>query len=166
VRDLLNRTLQTNLEFKYAKYLRQELVSVEGVQVLPEERQADFLLKGEIVSVATSASAFSVSQTREGRVNVVVRVTVEDRKTGKIVWGKTTTGTGEFYVNQVSGSGIGTDELQTNQVLLDRALEQAGQRVAESLADEFWIARDQGAFVNSLPVESSKEPNFSNRGAF
>ncbi|MEC4674294.1 MAG: LPS assembly lipoprotein LptE [Nitrospirota bacterium] len=148
VRDFINRTFQSNLEFKYTRFIRQELTAVGGAQVVAEEAQADFLLKGEIVSVGTPSLTFTASQTREGRVNVVVRVTVEDRKTGRIVWGKTATGTGEFFINQVSGTGIGSDELQTNQVLQDRALEQAGQRLAESLADDFWIARDQGIFDN------------------
>lgn len=147
-RDFINRSFHSNLEFKYATFIRQELTSVGGAQVVPEEAQADFLLKGEIVSVGTPSLTFTASQTREGRVNVVVRVTVEDRKTGKIVWGKTATGTGEYFINQVSGTGISTDELQTNQLLQDRALEQAGQRAAESLADEFLIARDQGIFDN------------------
>ena len=146
VRDFINRTFQSNLEFKYTTFIRQELTAIGGTQVVAEEAQADFLLKGEIVSVGTPSLTFTASQTREGRVNVVVRVTVEDRKTGRIVWGQTATGTGEFFINQVSGSGIGSDELQTNRVLQDRALEQAGQRVAESLADDFWIARDQGVF--------------------
>lgn len=146
IRDFINRTLQRNLEFKYATFMRQELTSVGGAKIVPESAQADFIFKGEIVSVVTSSLAFSGTQTQEGRVNVVVRVTVEDQKTGRIVWGETATGTGEFFVNEVSGAGIGTDELQTNQVLRDRALEQAGRRVAESLADDFWLARDQGIF--------------------
>ena len=155
VRDFINRTFQSNLEFKYTNFIRQELTAVGGAQVVPEETQADFLLKGEIVSVVSTPLAFTGSQTQEGRVNVVVRVTVEDRKTGRIIWGKTATGTGEFYVNQTVGAGIGTDELQTNQVLRDRALEQAGQRMAESLADDFWVARDQGTFDDrrTLPLQ-------------
>jgi len=162
VRDFINRTFKSNLEFKYTTFIKQELTAVGGAQVVAEEAQADFLLKGEIVSVGTPSLTFTASQTREGRVNVVVRVTVEDRKTGRLVWGKTATGTGEFFINQVSGTGIGADELQTNQVLQDRALEQAGQRMAESLADDFWIARDQGIFSDrrgSAPQLNQVAPN-------
>jgi len=155
--EFINRTFQSNLEFKYAAYIRQELTAVGGAQVMVEQGQADFLLKGEIVSVGTPSLTFTTSQTREGRVNVVVRVTVENRKTGTLVWGKTATGIGEFFINQVSGTGIGVDELQANQVLQDRALEQAGQRVAESIADEFWMARDQGLFDDRLNSKTGKE---------
>ena len=104
--------------------------------------------------MSTSSLTFSGTQTREGRVHVVLRVTVEDRKNGKIVWGKTSSGMGEFFINQTAGVGISNDELQTNQVLQDRALEQAGRRVTESLAEDFWMARDQGLF-DEKPKTSS-----------
>ena len=158
VRDFINRTFQNNLEFKYTTFLKQELASAGGARVVSEDTQADFLLKGEIVSIGTPSLTFTASETREGRVTVMVRVTVENRKTGEIVWGKTSSGTGEFFINQVSGTGIGADELQANQVLQDRALEQAGQRVAESLADDFWLARDQGVFDSMPKLTPQPEP--------
>ena len=163
--EFINRTFQSNLEVKYASYIRQELTAVGGAKVMLEGRQADFLLKGEIVSIETPSLTFTTSQTREGRVNVVVRVTVEDRRTGRLVWGNTATGVGEFFINQVSGPGIGSDELQTNQVLQDRALEQAGQRVAESLADEFWMARDQGLFDEGPMEKPGKGLTGAKQGA-
>lgn len=146
IRDFLNRTFHSNLEFTYSKYMRQEFAASSGAKVFYEEGQADFIMKGEIVSVAVPAIAFSTSEARESRVNVVVRVTVEERKTGRLVWSNTATGTATFYVNQSSDNETGQDQLQFNQVLQDRALEQAGQDVAETLSANFWDARDQGTF--------------------
>ncbi len=156
IRDFINRTFQSDLEFKYTKYMRQEFAISSGAKVLYEEGQADFVMKGEIVSVNVPALTFSTTVARESRVNVVVRVTVEDRKTGRIVWSDTATGTAEYFLNQSSDTEPSQDQLQFNQVLQDRALEQAGKDVAEILAADFWDARDQGTFSpGSRPVTPS-----------
>lgn len=160
IRDFLNRTFHSNLEFKYSKYMRQEFAASSGAKVVYDDGQADFVMRGEIVSVDVPTVTFSTTDAREGRVNVVVKVTVENRKTGQIVWNDTATGTAEFFVNQSSDTETGQDQLQFNQVLQDRALEQAGQDVAEILAADFWDARDIGTFSPggkkpvTLPSES------------
>ena len=146
IRDFLNRTFRSDLGFKYTRYIRQEFAASSGAKVVYDDGQADFVMKGEIVSVSAPTLSFSTTDTREGRVNVVVKVTVEESKTGRIVWSDSATGTAEFFVNQSSDTETGQDQLQFNQVLQDRALEQAGQGVAEVLADDFWDARDQGIF--------------------
>lgn len=146
IRDFLNRTFHSNLEFKYSQYMRQEFAASSGAKVVYDDGQADFVMRGEIVTVNVPTVTFSTTDAREGRVNVVVKVTVENRKTGQIVWSDTATGTAEFFVNQSSDTETGQDQLQFNQVLQDRALEQAGQDVAEILAADFWDARDLGTF--------------------
>ena len=146
IRDFLNRTFRSGLGFKYTRYIRQEFAASSGAKVVHDDGQADFVMKGEIVSVSVPTLSFSTTDTREGRVNVVVKVTVEERKTGRIVWSDSATGTAEFFVNRASDTETGQDQLQFNQVLQDRALEQAGQGVAEVLAVDFWDARDQGIF--------------------
>jgi len=161
IRDFINRTFQSNLEFKYTRYMRQEFAVSSGAKVLHDEAQADFVMKGEIVSVDVPTLAFTTSQARESRVNVVVKVTVENRKTGRIVWSDSATGTAEFFVNQSSDTETGQDQLQFNQVLQDRALEQAGQDVASILAADFWDARDRGTFSQgsnkSVPPSSQSD---------
>ncbi len=161
IRDFLNRTFHSNLESKYSKYMRQEFAASSGAKVVYDDGQADFVMKGEIVSVNVPTVTFSTTQAREGRVNVVVKVTVEDRKTGQVVWTDTATGTAEFFVNQSSDTETGQDQLQFNQVLQDRALEQAGQDVAEILAADFWDARDQGLFSpgGNTPVAQPSGPD-------
>lgn len=159
IRDFLNRTFHSNLEFAYTKYMRQEFSASSGAKVVHNDDQADFVMKGEIVSATVPTLTFSTTVARENRVNVVVKVTVEDRKTGRIVWSDTATGTAEFFVNQSSDTETGQDQLQFNQVLQDRALEQAGQEVAEILAADFWDARDLGTFSpgGKKPVTKSLE---------
>lgn len=146
IREFINRSFSTNLEAIYTNYMRQEFALSAGATVLHEEDRADFLMKGEILSVTLPALTFSTTQTRESRVKVLVRITVENRKSGKIVWNSTATGIGEFFVNQSSDTEGSQDQLQFNQVLQDRALEQAGQQIAEALAANFLDARDRGSF--------------------
>ncbi len=146
IRDLLNRTFQSNLEFVCTQYMRQQFAVSSGAHVVAEDAQADYVMTGEILSVTVPSLTFSAGQTRERRVNVVVRVTVAHRRTGKRLWTETATGVGEFFVNRAPDVEARQDQIQFNRVLQDRALEQAGQEVAEILAAAFWDARDQGVF--------------------
>ena len=169
IRDLLNRTFQSNLEFAYSRYLREQFAVSSGAQVVADDAQADYVMTGEIVSVTVPSLTFSAGQTRERRVNVVVRVTVAHRETGKNLWAETATGTGEFFVNRAPDVEDRQDQIQFNRVLQDRALEQAGQEAVEQLAAAFWHARDQGIFSQArasspsssainIPSPSGREP--------
>lgn len=161
IRDLLNRTFQRNLEFAYTRYMRQQFAVSSGAQVVAEEAQADYIMKGAIESVTAPSLTFSSTLTRERRVQVVVRVTVEHRQTGNLLWTRAATGTGEFFVNRQPAVESGQDQIQFNRVLRDRALEQAGQQAAEQLASAFLDARDQGVFSSA---QSSSDPSTPSLG--
>ena len=165
IRDLLNRTFRSNLEFVYTRYMREQFAVSSGAQVVADDAQADYVMTGEIVSVTIPPLTFSSGQMRERRVNVVVRVTVAHRETGRTLWTETSTGTGEFFVNRAPDVEARQDQIQFNRVLQDRALEQAGQEVAETLAAAFWAARAQGIFSEAdTPSPSSEVPSPSGRG--
>ena len=161
IRDLLNRTFQSNLEFAYTRYMREQFAVSSGAQVVAEDAQADYVMTGEIVSVTIPSLTFSAGQTRERRVNVVVRITVAHRQTGKSLWTETARGAGEFFVNRAPDVEARQDQIQFNRVLQDRALEQAGQDVAEMLAAAFWAARDQGVFSQAQTPSPSSEDSLS-----
>ncbi len=155
LRTLKNNTFEPNLEFKLTRYLRQALQSTGSASIVDDDLSADFILDGAIVSVTLPSVAFSQTQTQESRVTVNVAVNVRHRKTGKVRWSQSNTNSAEFFVG-ASSTGAAASGLQFNRVLQDRALEQAGQGVAEDLADQFLSARDQGKFG----VESVKpSPN-------
>ena len=156
IRDLLNRTFQSNLEFVYTRYMRQEFAVSSGAKVVTEDAQADYLMTGEIVSVTVPSLTFSAGQTRELRVEVVVRVAVAHRRTGKRLWTETATGTAEFFVNRTPDIEANQDQIQFNRVLQDRALEQAGQEVMGMLAAAFWDARDRGVFSQAQAPSPSR----------
>ena len=161
IRDLLNRTFQSNLEFAYTRYIREQFAVSSGAQVVAEDAQADYVMTGEIASVTIPSLTFSAGQTRERRVNVVVRITVAHRQTGKSLWTETARGAGEFFVNRAPDVEARQDQIQFNRVLQDRALEQAGQDVAEMLAAAFWAARDQGVFSQAQTPSPSSEDSLS-----
>ncbi len=161
VHTLKNNTFEPNLEFKYTRYLRQALQSAGSATIVENDLSADFILNGAIVSVTLPSVAFSQTQTQESRVTVNVAVSVTHRKTGKTRWAQTTTNSAEFFVGASASSSGAASGLQFNRVLQDRALEQAGQGVAEDLADQFLSARDQGKFG----VETKKSSPTSVSGA-
>lgn len=149
IRGFANRTFRDDLKAKYTAYVKQEFAARSGVKVLNDATKADFLLKGEIVSVKIVPLAFRTDETRQSRVIVQVRVTVEDTKTGKIVWGQTATESATYLENRQPDPNPNQDSLQFNQVLQGRALEQAGHEIAQNLAVKFWIAREHGVFIPS-----------------
>jgi len=158
MRTLKNNSFEPNLEFKYTRYLRQALQSAGSAEFVDDDLSADFILEGAILSVTLPSLAFSRTQTQESRVMVTVAVSVKDRKTRKIRWSQTGSGTAEFFVGATS-TGDAETGLQFNRVLQDRAVEQAGQLVAADLADRFLGARDQGKFQVSgkdAPAPASK----------
>ena len=149
IRRLENRTFEPNLEYKFTDYLRQEFRLGSGAEVVQNEREADFLVSGAIESVSVPSLTFTQTQTREGRVIANVKVEVKNRKTGKILWTQSASGAAEYFIGEAPNTGGGTAGLQFNKVLQDRALEQAGQIIAEDLAGRFWLARDLGTFSES-----------------
>lgn len=168
VHTLRNNTFEPNLEFKYTQYLRQALQSAGSAKIVEDDLSADFILDGAIVSVVLPSVAFSQAQTQESRVTVNVAVSVKHRNTGKTRWTQATTNSAEFFVGASASSSGAASGLQFNRVLQDRALEQAGQGVAEDLADQFLSARDQGKFdVETkalLPASTSEADESSSRG--
>ena len=123
-----NRSGEPNLETKYAEYTRQEFATGSGTQVITGSGPSDLVLKGQIISVIIPTIAFTLQQTLESRVTVYVQATIENTKTHQIIFAQTLTASSEFFV---------TRDLQFNRVLQTRALEQAGQFIAQDLASRF-----------------------------
>ncbi len=160
IRTFRNRTFHNNLEYAYTRFMRQEFAVRSGARVVADDAQADYVMTGEIVSAAVLSLTFSTDATREQRVDVAVSATVTNRRTGDAAWTGTATGAGEFFVNRAPDADNRQDEIQFNQVLQERALEQAGQDAAATLAASFRDARRQGNFSPgpSSPATSSQAP--------
>lgn len=155
MRTFKNQSFEPTLEFKYTQYVRRALQSGGIAEITEDERAADFVLEGAILSVSRPSLAFSQTQTQESRVQVTVAVTVKDLTKGKVRWTHASTGTAEFFVGATATDGTG-GTLQFNQVLQDRAMEQAGQLAAQDIADRFLTAREQGKFERVPQPEPEK----------
>lgn len=148
VRTLENRTFEPNLEVRYTNYLRHEFSSGSGAQIVSDSEAADLVLSGQILSVVLPTLSFSQTTTLESRAEVVVVVKVEETRTQRLVWAQTSKGTSEFFVTQ---------DLQFNRVLQNRALEQAGQFIAEDLASRFLLQLESGQLANPPARQASDD---------
>jgi hypothetical protein len=145
---LENRTFEPNLEVRYTNYLRHEFSSGSGAQIVSDSEAADLVLSGQILSVVLPTLSFSQTTTLESRAEVVVVVKVEETRTQRLVWAQTSKGTSEFFVTQ---------DLQFNRVLQNRALEQAGQFIAEDLASRFLLQLESGQLANPPARQASDD---------
>ena len=135
IMPLVNASFEPNLETRYTNYIRHEFSSGSGAQVVGDSEAADLILSGSILAVSVPSLSFTQTTTLESRVEVVVTVKVEEALTKKPVWSHTAKGMSEFFI---------TSDLQFNRVLQNRALEQAGQFVAEDLASRFLLELESG----------------------
>ena len=126
--NFLNRSLEPNLEVKYTTYARREFASGSGAVVVSPSQQSDLVMSGTILGVMVPTIAFTRNQTQESRVTVYVMAKIENARTKETIFTQTVTASSEFFV---------TTDLQFNRVLQARALEQAGEFVAQDLASRF-----------------------------
>jgi hypothetical protein len=144
-----NKTFEPNLELKYTTYARKEFAAGSGTLVVRDNEPADFVLKGQVVSVILPAIAFTKTDTLETRVTVTVRTAVEDVRTRKVVWDQKATASSEYFI---------TNDLQLNRVLETRALEQAGRLAVEDLATRFLEHLDAGGKIQVSPPKEAVVP--------
>ncbi len=144
-----NKTFEPNLELKYTTYARKEFAAGSGTLVVRDDEPADFVLKGQVVSVILPAIAFTKTDTLETRVTVTVRTAVEDVRTRKVVWDQKATASSEYFI---------TNDLQLNRVLETRALEQAGRLAVEDLATRFLEHLDSGGKIQVSPPKEAVVP--------
>ena len=123
-----NRSFEPNIELKYTNYTRHEFATGSGARVVSGSESADLVLKGQIVTVMVPTLVFSIEQTLESRVTVMLHAAVEEARTKKVIWNHLATASSEYFI---------TRDLQFNRVLQDRALEQAGRFIAQDLAARF-----------------------------
>lgn len=123
-----NMTYQPNIEMRYTAYARREFSQSSGATVVNDSEPADLVLRGRINGISLPTIDFTLQGTFESRATVNVTATVEDAKTGKKVWTQSVAASAEFFI---------TNDLQFNQVLQSRAIEQAGRLASADLAMRF-----------------------------
>lgn len=149
IRTLVNSSFEPNLETRYTNYLRHEFSSGSGAQVVPDSEAADLVLTGQILSVIVPTLSFTQTTTLESRTEVVVRVSVEETRTKKLVWMETAKGASEFFI---------TSDLQFNRALQNRSIEQAGRYVAADLAARFLLHVESGGLTKEAAAPVMTAP--------
>ncbi|MDF0674421.1 MAG: LPS assembly lipoprotein LptE [Nitrospira sp.] len=149
IRTLINSSFEPNLETRYTNYFREEFSTGSGAQIVSDSEAADLVLTGQILSVIASSLSFTLTETFERRVEVIVSVRVEGVRSGKMVWTQIAKGASEFFVST---------DLQFNRALQDRAEEQAGRFVAADLAARFLLQLETSGFTKqaSAPASASQ----------
>ncbi|MDF0650808.1 MAG: LPS assembly lipoprotein LptE [Nitrospira sp.] len=146
IRTLINSSYEPNLETRYTNYFREEFSAGSGAQIVSDSETADLVLTGTILSVIVSTLSFTLSETFERRVEVIVSVRVEGVGPGKAVWTQIAKGASEFFI---------TTDLQFNRALQDRAEEQAGRYVAADLAARFLLELETSGFTKQASAPAS-----------
>jgi len=149
IRPLENKSFEPNLESRFTNYIRHEFAAGSGAQVVSDSEAADLVMTGQILSVTVPTLSFDQTTTFESRTEVVVAVKVEETRTKRVVWMHVAKGASEFFI---------TTDLQFNRVLQNRALEQAGQFLAEDLASRFLLQLETGQLVKPASKLESKVP--------
>jgi hypothetical protein len=154
-----NRSFEPNIELKYTNYARQEFATGSGARVVSGSESADLVLKAQIITVMVPTLVFSIEQTLESRVTVMLNAVVEEARTKKVIWNHLATASSEYFV---------TRDLQFNRVLQDRALEQAGRLIAQDLAARFQnhLETRGTAAGSSGPVDIPVLPSGGRGGGF
>ena len=85
---LKNRTSTYRIEQRFTQALVREMISRTKYRVVPEEKDADAVLEGEITSLQTTPVLFDPATTRATLmlVSVNLRVRLLDRASGKEVY--------------------------------------------------------------------------------
>ncbi|MDR4478492.1 MAG: LptE family protein [Nitrospira sp.] len=144
---IANSTYEPNFEVKLTNYLRREFSSGGGAEIVGPSAGADLYMSGQIMQISLPTLSFDQTTTFESRVEMLVSVRIEDAKTKKPIWSQVSKGISEFFITQ---------DLQFNQVLQNRAVEQAGRFIAEDLASRFLLFLDTGELDKALkrPVKT------------
>jgi len=82
-----NRTNKLNLDMKIYQSLSTWFHKTDSVVLTKERTGADYLLTGEIVSIDLPTVSWNTSSDATGtKVNLIVRYSLKDLKSGKVLW--------------------------------------------------------------------------------
>jgi len=123
-----NETFEPSLESTVTSAVKQEFLTNSRLSVINDPSEADLILKGKIVSFGLSPLAFDRTRSvvLEYRVRIRVEVTVENRRTQKILLKKARMESSAEY-------RVDSADTAANRVAQDHAIAEAGKQFAEDL---------------------------------
>lgn len=122
-----NETFEPTLENAVTSAVKQEFLTNSRLTVVNDPEEADLVLRGTIVSFGLTPVTFdrTTSVVLEYRVRIRASVTVEDRRTQKVLWkNPAMESAAEYRVNP---------DTAANRVAQDHAVAEAGKLFAENV---------------------------------
>jgi hypothetical protein len=118
-----NRSTEVGLEAIFAKELINTFAQTRAVKVVPGDRDAEYVLEGEVRSLDNSSVAFnSITQSTVRRVTMRIDLTLRQKKGEKVLW-KDTEVLAEDYVvdpNYHAGEATRSEGIRRAAVTLAR----------------------------------------------
>jgi outer membrane lipopolysaccharide assembly protein LptE/RlpB len=108
----------------------------DGNLRLAKEEEADLVLKGELLDYRKDPLAYNNDNTEvtEYRVNIVVNITLWDRKENKLLWQENNfTGESTYFTSFASGNAVVTSE----ETAITATLKDLARRIVERTVEEW-----------------------------
>ena len=101
-----NNTSEVNADSIFRTAFNDEIVQNGHFKIASGPEQADAVFRGTILSLQSSTLAYQTSNlSAENRLTVILRLSFEERATGKVLWEQGTyTATGDYRVTSVGAT--------------------------------------------------------------
>jgi len=125
----VNRTFEPLIENTLTRRFRQQALMDGHLKLTASRNDSDMVLEGELVSFGQTPLSFDVNNAAlEYRILLVLRMSLRDGKSEKVLWQKSSViGTADYYVNA---------DASLNRAALDRAIDEASKVLAEDVISE------------------------------
>lgn len=124
-----NRTFEPLIENTLTRRFRQQVLMDGHMKLVAIKENSDMILEGELISFGQSPLSFdSNNSALEYRISLVLKISLKDSKSNKILWQKSgITSASDYYVNV---------DASLNRAALDRAIDEASKVLAEDVISE------------------------------
>jgi hypothetical protein len=124
-----NRTFEPLIENTLTRRFRQQVLMDGHMKLVAGKENSDMILEGDLISFGQTPLSFdSNNSALEYRISLVLKMTLKDAKSNKILWEKS-------GINSASDYHVNVDA-SLNRAALDRAIDEASKVLAEDVISE------------------------------
>jgi RNase P/RNase MRP subunit p29 len=130
-----NGTTRYKLTDRLPEAISREFLTRTRYKVVPDNQQPDAVLNGAIVSYTAYSAVYDPNRARATSVNlrVVMRVTLTDKATGKVIFNRPNMEVSERYEVSVDPSQY----FEESDIALDRASQSVARQVVSAILEDF-----------------------------
>ncbi len=128
-----NNTSEANAESIFRTAFNDEIVKNGHFKIASGPGEADAIFRGTVLSMQSSTLAYQTTNlSAENRITVVLRLSFEERSSGKVLWEQETyTATGDYRV-----TAVGATEFSRREALTKMAKD-AAERIYRLMLSDF-----------------------------